>query len=606
MRRGSNQIGSYEIVAEIGHGGMATVYQARQLPMGRLVALKVLAHQFTQDQGFVTRFIREARIIAELEHPNIVTIYEVGTHAPHFIAMQYVQGETLTKLIQREGALAPPRVQSILRQVADALDYAHRCGVIHRDVKPSNILIDPTGRVFLTDFGIARAAEGTRLTQTGSFMGTPEYVAPEQIRGQAIDARVDVYSLGIVCYEMLAGSVPFQGDTLRVLHSQAYDPPPPLRALNPRISPWVEGAVARALEKDPANRYASTCEFADTFGAALAGNAPPIIRSVKKQTPPIAQRQRNARNILILVAGGAVALALIFVILVIGLVLGRLDRGNQIAGALPTATHAVVLASTATPTPTITETARPTATATATLTLTPTQTPTAPPTRAPTVTPVVVLKRLYGAGAALILEDTTTGVQTELLGATARNRYISSAVWSPDGKKILISFCYANTSAEFGRVIGIIDADGRNLKELIRMGRGSAPDFRTVCLAYREAIWSPDGKMIAARFGFGNQNGVFFIRPDNAETKRLESSGRDDYPQFWSKDGKWIMAVSANDNQSYALAVEGNQRILLSLATGLVWEDQSDFPWRPTFPSCGLPANEWYDQPFGAFWFCRN
>ena len=267
-------IGSYQIISEIGRGGMAMVYKAYHPTLERYVALKVLPPQFAFDTDFVKRFLLEARAAARLKHPNIVTIYDVGEqNGLYYIVMELVEGGSLAQLIQREGQLAPARAANILAQVASALDYAHALGFVHRDVKPSNILIGANDHATLTDFGIVKAAEGTRVTRTGTMMGTPEYMSPEQIRGQPVDGRADIYALGIVCYEMLAGRVPFAGDTARVLYGQVHETPPPL-AINSRALRTVEQALAGALAKDPHQRYARASDFSNALNRVASGIAP--------------------------------------------------------------------------------------------------------------------------------------------------------------------------------------------------------------------------------------------------------------------------------------------------------------------------------------------
>ena len=255
--------GNYEILEEIGAGGMAVVYKARQKLLGRIVALKVLHDHLAKDRVFVQRFLREARDAARLQHPNIVKVYDCGEErGRYYIAMEYLEGENLANMVKTRGALPLPQVISIAQQIASALDYAHREGIVHRDVKPSNIIISSDGRATLTDFSIAKATTDASLTATGLFVGTPAYVSPEQAKGAPVDHRADVYSLAIVCYEMLAGRPPFQGDTIAVLHSHAYDTPPPMRSLNPSLPKELEGVIRRGLAKDPLKRYGSAGELA--------------------------------------------------------------------------------------------------------------------------------------------------------------------------------------------------------------------------------------------------------------------------------------------------------------------------------------------------------
>lgn len=387
-------LGAYHIISELGRGGMAVVYKAYQSKLDRYVALKVLPPQFTFDPEFLQRFEREAKAAAKLKHPHIVTIYDVGEQEGfHYIAMEFVEGVSLVELIRREGALPPVRAANILAQIASALDYAHALGYIHRDVKPSNILVDANDHATLTDFGIVKAAEGTRVTKSGVMVGTPEYMAPEQIRGQGIDARADVYALGVVCYEMLAGRVPFQGDTARVLYGHVNEAPPSLRTLNPRVPLVIEQVVGGALAKDPAQRYAHAGEFANALSAAVSATVSvplPLVPEAPTRYAPQPPRKPSAMLPILVGAGSAVVLLLL--VLVIAL---NASRGNTTVAlaprATPTATTQPALATapmampTVVPTvsPTIVRTVTPAATATPVVivvTATPIPSPTASPT----------------------------------------------------------------------------------------------------------------------------------------------------------------------------------------------------------------------------------
>ena len=226
------QLGRFTIQEEIGRGGMARVYRAQDTQLKRTVAIKVLLPQLAVDPEFAQRFERESITAANLRHPNIVTIYDVGEQdGVHYIAMEYVRGHTLHTIIEERGALGLGYAITIIGPVAAALDYAHRQGAVHRDIKPQNIMIDVDGRVLLTDFGIAQAPDGgstggQRLTRTGIFMGTPEYISPEQASAQRVDGRSDLYSLGIATYEVITGNVPFSGATPQLIVAHAQTPPP--------------------------------------------------------------------------------------------------------------------------------------------------------------------------------------------------------------------------------------------------------------------------------------------------------------------------------------------------------------------------------------------
>lgn len=272
-------IGPYEIREQIGQGGMATVYRGYQTSLNRYVAIKVLATWMAQDSQFVQRFRQEALAAGGLRHPNILNILDAGTfEGQHYIVMDYVSGGTLADHL-RKGALSPDQAADLIAQIADALDHAHRRGIVHRDIKPSNILIDEDGRPLLADFGIAQAVgTGPRLTQAGASIGTPEYMSPEQSQGERVDGRSDIYSLGIVLYQMLTGRVPFQATTpVATLYQVVHEPPPPPRLLNPSIPPYLETTILRALAKQPEQRFASAKEMAEALRQRRAVTPPPVV-----------------------------------------------------------------------------------------------------------------------------------------------------------------------------------------------------------------------------------------------------------------------------------------------------------------------------------------
>ncbi len=252
----------YEILERLGGGGMAVVFKARDTRLGRPVSIKVLRDQYTMDADFLSRFRREAQAVASLSHPNIVSIHDVGQDGDvHYLVMEYVEGETLKEKIARERPLPPAVAVDITLQILEALEHAHQRRVIHRDIKPHNIMITPDGQVKVTDFGVARADGGT-IVHTGSIVGSAHYFSPEQARGGHVDARSDLYSLGVVLFEMLSGRLPFDGENpLSVALKHVQEQPPSARALQPSVPPALDRIVSRALAKDPARRYASVAEF---------------------------------------------------------------------------------------------------------------------------------------------------------------------------------------------------------------------------------------------------------------------------------------------------------------------------------------------------------
>ncbi len=266
------QLGPFRIVSPLGEGGMAAVYKAYQPGTDRYVALKVLPSFYAADPQYVERFTREAHLIAGLEHPHILPIYDFGKAAGYtYLAMRLVEGGTLTQLMQR-GAVPLAAQRQILVEVGDALDYAHAHGVIHRDIKPGNILLDGHGHCLLADFGLAKVVVGTaHLTGSGALMGTPAYMSPEQCLGEAIDARSDVYALGVVLFEMATGQAPYSAETpVGVILKHVHDPLPQPRALNPALPEAVERVLLKALAKNRDDRYPSAGELARAFRAATA------------------------------------------------------------------------------------------------------------------------------------------------------------------------------------------------------------------------------------------------------------------------------------------------------------------------------------------------
>ena len=266
--------GRYRIERELGRGGMAKVFLGTDTVLGRTVAVKVLAPQYADDDSFVQRFRREAQAAASITHPNIVSVFDTGSDdGVHFIVMEYVEGRTLAEILAGGGRILPDRAIDIAIDVDRALEAAHARGVIHRDIKPGNIMLDPRGDVKVTDFGIARVTTtADTVAQTAAIMGTAAYLSPEQAQGLPNDGRSDIYSLGCVLYEMVTGRPPFLGDSpVAVASKQVLEQPVPPSRLNPDVTADLDAVILRTLAKNPANRYQSADEMRADLERAKRG-----------------------------------------------------------------------------------------------------------------------------------------------------------------------------------------------------------------------------------------------------------------------------------------------------------------------------------------------
>jgi beta-lactam-binding protein with PASTA domain/tRNA A-37 threonylcarbamoyl transferase component Bud32 len=292
--------GRYQLGEVLGYGGMAEVFRGRDIRLGRDVAVKVLRADLARDPSFINRFRREAQAAASLNHPAVVSVYDTGEEdATPYIVMEFVDGRTLRDVIRQDGRLMPRRALEIVAAVCAALEYSHRAGIVHRDIKPGNVMLTPTGDVKVMDFGIARALAATAATatQTAAVMGTAQYLSPEQARGELVDARSDVYSTGVLLYELLTGAPPFQGDSpVAVAYQHVREEPVPPSDVDPDLPASLDAVVMKSLAKNPANRYQSAGEFRADLERALAGQ--------RVEATPLL---RDDRTVVLGAAGGAAA-----------------------------------------------------------------------------------------------------------------------------------------------------------------------------------------------------------------------------------------------------------------------------------------------------------
>ncbi len=356
-----HELGGYQIVEKIGYGGMAFVYRAVQIRLNRPCALKILRPELAEDERFVRRFLQEAQAAANLNHPNIVTIYDTGEiDGYYYIAMEYLSGRPLQDLMATQ-QLDLVSVVDFVAQASSALDYAHNQGVVHRDIKPGNMIISDTHWLTLTDFGIAHLSGSTRMTTTGTMLGTPVYMAPEQIQGEPATAQTDIYQLGITLYEMLAGRPPFEGDTPQaVFYSHFQEMPASIHERNTLLSPDVDTVVNRALKKVPAERYSQASDLAVDLAKAVEKSDPSLqlqgqitMMTTVRRSPPgsdsaptrpasseeseLATADVRTGRRWLWIGGGALVLILIAVSVVAGtiIVMDRNDGSSTVATAPP-------------------------------------------------------------------------------------------------------------------------------------------------------------------------------------------------------------------------------------------------------------------------------
>jgi serine/threonine protein kinase len=520
--------GKYKIYDEVGSGGFATVYLGRNMDTNEIVAIKVLSRQYTAESQYVERFQREAGLAQRLQHPNVVHILDHGIEdGIHFLVMEFVEGLTLDKIIQRKGRLSVEETLSYTQQACAGLQAAYRAGVVHRDIKPANLMITPNGTVKIMDFGIARMESMAGLTQSGMFMGTPRYISPEMAKGAKADIRADLYSLGLLMYEMLAGVPPFDAENpWAVLRQQIEGDPTPLRQLRPDLPPWLEAIVSRAMAKDPAQRFQTPAEMlaglkqhtaTPTKGFDTGPVVPPVAATVTGKAPA---RRGAPRGLVFGIAGVAILLAL-------GLVAAFvLNPGGGKATPMPTDTSALAQAFSPTPvvivitnTPQDTDTPAPVE---QTATLRPTEPPpTDTPLPEPTATLIPATDTPPPADTAIPPTDTSVPTEappTNMPKPKATNTPAPTAApTQPPAPAVSGRIVFSS-----GGTLYAVDAATK--QTLFTVPGMHEPDMRR------------DGAEILAD-GLGNPASIVDINAKSGAIIREQTAFTDDFHPFWSPDG---------------------------------------------------------------------
>jgi serine/threonine protein kinase len=507
-------IGNYLVTGLLGRGGMATVYRARQEAMGRDVAIKIVPNGADESSVALQRFEREVQLIAQLQHPRILPVYDFGqTEEFTYLVMRLVETGTLADRLER-GPLSFDETAKILDQLANALDYAHEHGIVHRDLKPANVFLDEAGNVYLADFGLAKLLErvDSQLTATGYVLGTPAYMSPEQITDQSIDRRVDVYALGLILFEMLTRQQVFSGSTpASVIFKHVSEPPPLPSSLANHLTPQIDAVVLKALAKSPDDRQQTAGELAAAFKAVIYAESqsvspavtftdiipgPPALESMIQPTPSPTRTTSAKRNWLV---GGGLAVLIIgslltiLVLVFVGILLARPLFPAATAAEPTDPVQLAIVSPTETLVPTVTGAAKdPTATATSAA---PTTTPTtvlatATPEPTPTVAPAEPIAQRVGRVRFLSVQSRLDTISVELTGVDAppTGKHYESWLVSDSGSLLNVGVFApdGNGNVEFGYT----DPEGRNLAAIYSGFRASLePDFGDVPEISREIVF---------------------------------------------------------------------------------------------------------------------
>jgi len=576
--------GGYEILEEIGRGGMAVVYKARQISMNRIVALKVLPRQFIHDKTFRARFEREVSIVAKLEHRAIVPVHDYGEidELP-FIVMRYMDsGSVDDRLIQ--GPLPPQVVERIVLQIADGLDYAHSKGVLHRDLKPSNILLDEAGDAYLTDFGIAHLTGSSQITTEG-VVGTPAYMSPEQAQGLRLDGRSDVYGLAVVTFEMLAGRRPYESETpygIAVMHVTA--PVPSAREINPILAPTIDHVLQRGMAKNRAERYQTAHEFATALSHAVHASAAEIVDSTAQTKPvdlaeahrrlqeadevyvsapirqgsaPPASNGSNhptpSRVLRVARPRGRVSRSRPLINVLLGVLIGVIIFAILGVLILIASLASEAVSTPATPPATVTPTGGgaqvtvvplgPLHPAAIALTRTAEAVPTGDPLAALAENGgrLVFAAARNGGDAELYLLDLSTGLEQALTENDAQD---STPAVSPDGRRIAFASDRDGDSEIF--TVNLDCLEEENPTEACEAAARQVTDN---AVEDRSPAWTPDGSAIlfASDASFAGRFSLYSVSPDGGDLTRLTESEEDEDHPSASPDGRYVVYSAWED-----------------------------------------------------------